>query len=233
VIVGELHGTTEAPAAFSGLVCDAARLGPVTVALEFPETGGPAMHAFPPAPVEASPSATLLETPFWTRSLDRQDGRTSLAVLRMLQSVRLLKADGRDVTIRAFAPDHPPTPGFDQNYGELDMAAGLARAARDRPDARLLTLVGSFHAGKTRVPGRSLLPAAAHLPPGEVVSIYLSRQGGQSWSCTDECRAMDIPAREDDVSERGIIMRSVDGGLFDGVLALGPMTASPPASTAR
>jgi hypothetical protein len=92
-------------------------------------------------------------------------------------------------------------------------------------------LVGSFHAAKARYAADDFLPAAAHLPPREVISLLLPQQGGQSWSCTMEgCGPLGI-SPVDDVSERGVILRSVDDGLFDGVLALGPMTASPPASS--
>lgn len=231
VFIGEQHGTTEAPAAFAELVCDAAARGPVTVALEFPDAMQAAFDALMAARDDASAAAALHDTAFWTRDPDRQDGRTSVAMLRMLQSIRRLKADGRDVTIRTFISGPPRPPGFDQNYHELAMAAGLAQVARDRPGARVLVLVGSFHAAKGRYAEDDFLPAAAHLPPGEVISLQLPQQGGQSWSCTmDGCGPLGI-SPVDDVTERGVILRSVDDGLFDGVLALGPMTASPPTSS--
>lgn len=232
VIVGEHHGTTETPAAFAQLVCDAARRGPVTVALEFPETMQPAFDAFLGAPEDAAAAATLHDTLFWTRAPDTQDGRSSVAMLDMLQSIRRQKAQGRDVTIRAFMSGQRRPAGFDQSYHELDMASGLARAARDRPEARVLVLVGSFHAARTRYSEDDFLPAAAHLPPGEVISLYLPQQGGQAWSCTVEaCGVQDIMTI-DDPGERGVILRPSEGGLFDGVVALGPATASPPAVSA-
>jgi hypothetical protein len=229
VIVGEQHGTTETPAAFAQLVCAAAARGPVTVALEFPESMQSDFDAFLAAPDDASAATLLLATPFSTSIPDRQDGRGSVAMLEMLQSIRRLKAEGRDVTIRTFVSSRRRPDGFDQNYHELDMAAGLARAAKDRPEARVVVLVGSFHAAKARYFADDFLPAAAHLPPGEVISLQLPQQGGQSWSCTaDGCGPLDIRP-VDDVAERGVILRPVDDGLFDGVLALGPVTASPPA----
>lgn len=231
VIVGERHGTTETPAAFAELVCDAAIRGPITVALEFPDTMQTAFDALMAAPDDASAAAALHDTPFWTRAADRQDGRTSAAMLHMLQSIRRLKAEGRDVTIRTFISGPPRPAGFDQNYHELAMATGLARVAMERPDARVLVLVGSFHAARARYAEDDFLPAAAHLPPREVISLKVPQQGGQSWNCdVDRCGRMDIRP-VDDASERGVIIRSTDDGLFDGVLALGPVTASPTASS--
>lgn len=229
VIVGEHHGTTETPAAFAQLICEAAARGPVTVALEFPDILQPAFDALLAAPDDASVTAILRETPFWVTQADRQDGRGSVAMLEMLQSIRRLKAEGRDVTVRTFMSSQRRPANFDQNYHELAMAAGLAQAAKDRPDARVLVLVGSFHAALARYPGDDILPAAAHLPPAEVVSLLVPQQGGQSWSCTIErCGPMDIRP-VDDAAERGVFLRPVDDGLFNGVLAVGPVTASPPA----
>lgn len=228
VIVGEIHGTTETPAAFAQLVCAASEQGPVTVALEFPNTMQPQLDAFLAATDDASAAATLHETPF--RDPAAQDGRSSGAMLEMMQSIRRLKAGGADVAFRAFKPSHPRSAAFDQNYYELDMAVELSRAATERPEARVLVLVGNVHASKTRFERFDLLPAAAHLPRKATVTLNVAQQGGQSWSCqADGCRAYDSLARYD-TEARGVIMEPVRDGAFDGVLAIGPWTASPPAA---
>lgn len=228
VIVGEIHGSTETPAAFAQLVCDAASRGPVTVALELPTTMQANLDAFLVAPDEASAVATL-ESGFFTPS-ERADGRTSVAMLEMLQSVRRLKAAGRDVTFHAFLPGFRRPQGFDQNYHEIDMASSLAAAAQARPEARVLVLVGNIHASKTRIDRIDLLPAAAHLPRGETVTLNVAQQGGQTWSCLAEgCGAHDSLPRYD-AEARGVIMGAVSEGAWDGVLAVGPVTASPPAT---
>lgn len=233
VFVGEHHGTTETPAAFAQLVCDAAARGPVTVALEFPDTMQADFDAFLAAADDAAAAATLHDTPFWTRAPDRQDGRSSVAMLEMLQSIRRLKAEGRDVTIHAFMSGQRRPAGFDQNYHELAMATGLARAATARPEARVLVLVGSLHAAKARAEHwEDLLPAAAHLPPAEVIALDVPQQGGQAWSCgVDRCGITDVISVHDP-AERGVTLKSVDNGVYDGVLAVGPITASAPAVSA-
>lgn len=38
VIVGETHGSAQAPAAFAGIICEAARRGPITAAVELPQS---------------------------------------------------------------------------------------------------------------------------------------------------------------------------------------------------
>jgi hypothetical protein len=94
----------------------------------------------------------------------------------------------------------------------------------------VLVLVGNIHASKIRFDRFDLLPAAAHLPRKATVSLNVAQQGGQSWSCqADGCRAYDSTARYDPQA-RGIIMGPVGEGAWDGVLAVGPVTASPPAA---
>ena len=199
------------------------------MALEFPDVLQPAFDAILAAPDDQSALAILRETPLWTPDPDRHDGRSSVAMVELLQAIRRLKAAGHDVSLRAFMSSRPRLAGFDQNYHELSMAAGLADVARERPEARVLVLVGSFHAAKARYSANDFLPAAAHLPPDEVISILQLQQGGQSWSCKVEgCGLTDI-SLVDQSAGRGLILRSVDNGLFDGALGLGPVTASPPA----
>lgn len=226
VIVGEIHGTTETPAAFAQLVCAAAEQGPVTVALELPVEMQPQLDAFLTASDDAVAAAILQPTIFGDFRM--ADGRTSLAMVEMMQAIRRLKAEGRDVAIRAFQPSTARPPAFDQNYYELDMASALVAAAAERPEARVLVLVGNIHASKTRFERLDLLPAAAHLPRKATVSLNVAQQGGQSWSCqANGCRAYDSMARYD-AGARGVIMGPVSEGAWDGVLAIGPVTASPP-----
>ncbi|MFN7387908.1 hypothetical protein [Brevundimonas sp.] len=226
VVVGEIHGTREAPAAFAELVCAAAEQGPVTVALELPVSMQPQLDAFLTAPDEPTAAALLQPTIFGDASW--ADGRTSIAMVDMMQSVRRLRVEGRDVTIRAFQPSNPRPAGFDQNYYELDMASELVEAAASRPESRILVLVGNIHASKTHFERIDLMPAAAHLPRKETVSLNVAQQGGQSWSCqAEECRVYDSIARYD-AEARGVIMGPVSEGAWDGVLAVGPVTASPP-----
>lgn len=230
VIVGEIHGTTETPAAFAQLVCEASARGAVTVALELPMSLQSEFEAFLAATGDASAEAILRRTSYWNPR--HQDGRSSVAMVEMLHSIRRLRAAGRDIAIRVFLPDQGRPAGFDQNYHELEMATEIARAARVRPEARVLVLVGGVHASKARIEMWDLLPAAAHLPRAEVITLDVAQQGGQSWSCrTEGCGISDMISVYDPV-ERGVTLVPIDDGAYDGILAVGPVTASPPAASA-
>lgn len=59
IVVGEFHGTVEAPAAFLGVACEAAQRGPVTVGLEMSESDRPLFDQFMASPDEATARGVL------------------------------------------------------------------------------------------------------------------------------------------------------------------------------
>lgn len=228
IVVGEMHGTAEAPAAFAQMICAAAERGPVTVALELPTEMQPRLDAFLAAPDEAAAVAALEGSHFLNPRMN--DGRSSQAMMAMMLSVRALRAAGRDVAFHAFQPSTPRPRAFAQAWYELDMGHALAQAAFARPKARVLVLVGNLHARKTgfeRVPDVGL-PAVGHLPAGDVVSLKVAQQGGEEWNCRQAGCGANTSRGVFDPSVRGVILEASPDGAHDGVLALGPTTASPP-----
>jgi hypothetical protein len=227
IFIGETHGTVEAPAAFADLVCLALDRGPVTAALEFPTAMQPTLDAFMDAETDEAARAALLAYAYGPFRF--HDGRGSEAMMAMLIRLRALRREGRPLAVVATVPDSPRLRGFGQSYSELDRAAVWVEAARARPEARVLVFVGRVHAGKVRRVGSPIgLPAAAHIRPEESLSLAIARQGGQAWLCRDDCGVASItPA--DDAALRGVVLSPELDPAFDGLLALGPWTASPPA----
>lgn len=158
VFIGETHGTSEAPAAFAELVCARSAAGPVVVALEMPADMQPDLDRWLASDGGPEARDTLLAHNYW--GLDHADGRSSTAMLAMLQRLHGLQAAGRDLTVRAFQPSDGRPDGFDQSYYELKMARLLIDAAMLRPDARVLVLGGSLHAMKGPSPRHGFLFAA-------------------------------------------------------------------------
>ncbi|QTC93069.1 hypothetical protein [Brevundimonas goettingensis] len=227
--VGEMHGTAETPAAFAEMVCEASAARPVVVALELPETMQPELDAFMASDGGEAARTRLLTLPYWDPA--RADGRSSAAMFAMLERVRALKAAGRDLTLRAYQPSAQRPEGFDQSFYEIEMAGLLAEAAYARPDALVLALGGSYHARKTAPARYGFLFAAGHLNPKVVVSLRVASQGGRTWACFGDnpCGDSDLGQGDFDPARRGVILEPQDGGGWDGLLALGPTTASPPA----
>lgn len=231
-VIGESHGTTETPAAFAAFVCEAAIAGPVTVALEMPQTMQSNLDALLTADSEAGAHAALEGTRFFDPSW--KDGRTSRAMLELMLSLRRLKAAGRDIAILAFQPDSPALAGLPHAYYELEMGYLLSRAASERPGSKVLVLVGNLHARRTANPNFPALglPAVAHLPGDQIVTLEVAPQGGGMWSCVPECSAHTFVS-EYNPDARGVFMNTGGDGAYDGTLAVGPSTASWPVSAAE
>ncbi|WAC58972.1 hypothetical protein [Brevundimonas sp. SL130] len=237
IFIGERHGTVEAPGAFGEIVCEAARTQPITVALELPSFLQADLDTYLASDGGGEARAALLANNFWTRV---KDGRGSIAMISMIERVRALKAAGQDVAFAAFQPSRPNRPnGFGQGYYEIEMAEALSRAAQDRPDSLVLVLVGALHAAKSRLSSLdNSLAAAGHLPPSEVMSVNVALQGGEAWDCTQApdgglepvCGPNSEITRIDS-SKRGVSIELGGDSAFDGMLALGRSTASPPAVT--
>lgn len=231
LVVGDWHGTVEIPAAFLGIVCEAANQGPVTVALEMPETERTLFRNALAAPTEEAARETFLYGDFGNpRSTD---GRNSVAMLDMMVGFWRLKAAGRDIAIHPFMSVDSVIRGRDQAWWELEMAYGMSRALADRPEARVVVFVGDLHArkkGYERFPDVGL-PAAGHLHASDTFTLHTAVQGGESWSCEATCGRRVNRGRHDAAPEvRGIILGAVQDGAYDGLLAVGPTTASPPAA---
>jgi len=226
IVLGESHGTVEAPDAFLGIVCEAAQQGPVTVGLEMPESDRSLLDFVMTAPDEATAMRILRNGDFGDPR--REDGRHSQAMFDMIIGFWRLKAAGHDIVLRPFAPRMSVIRGRDQAWWELEMAYGMSRPLIDRPQARLLILVGNLHARKTRIeriPDVGL-PAAGHLHAADTLTLNIAQQGGDAWNCQETCGVH--PTRGVyDPEARGVILQPSDDGAFDGVLALGPSTASP------
>lgn len=229
IMIGELHGTAEAPRAIGEIACAAAEHGPVVVALELEDTLQPTLDAFIASPDQASALARLRGSSLTTRAM--QDGRTSQALLDLLNRVRELKASGRDISIHLFQPSSLGRgDGLDQAWYELNMGFLMGRARQLHPDARVVGLAGNIHARKTpieRYPDIGL-PAAAHLPARETISLKIAQQGGEAWNCSSDTCGVNPSHASYDANARGVIMTPPEEGGYDGVLALGPWTASPP-----
>ena len=228
VAIGEMHGTAEAPSAFAELVCEALERGPVTIALEYPVQMQSVLDAFMAEPDEARAREFLLA--YEHGPFRHHDGRGSEAMMAMLQRFRALHQAGGDLRLIASVPDSPRVAGFTQSHAELDRAQLWSASARAAPDRRMMILVGSVHAEKARREGSPLgLPAAAHFRSEEILSLFVAQQGGEAWNCREDCGVNPVPAAEPS-DRRGVVIAPEADGTFDGYLALGPVTASPPVS---
>jgi hypothetical protein len=160
IIVGERHGTAEIPPLFGDLACLASASGPLIVGLEMEADQQPALDAFLSSDGSAEAKRAWRRAKHWRL----KDGRGSVAMWNMIDRVRQLKAQGRDVTALAFMRQAGSV-----EARERAMADAWTAALADRGDARLLILIGSVHA-ESELIGQSV-PAASFVPRSARVTL--------------------------------------------------------------
>jgi len=230
LVLGEIHGTAEVPRFVGDVACHAARSGPTTLALEIPRDEQPRIDRFLASPGAAADRAALLAGGFWTRP--DQDGRSSQAMLELIDHVRAARAGGADLMIAAYdiADGTPPA------SRDRAMAEAIAAARKAAPDRTFVVLSGNYHSRKTI--GAPWDPAmvfmAHHLEELGVAftTLDLQRDGGGAWVCMAddagkiECGASQAPAKPRD---RTWYIELGDADGHDGRYVTGPTQPSPPA----
>lgn len=229
ILLGELHGLEAVPAFAIGLACRLASTGkPVLLALEIPRQEQDRIDAFLASTGGPTNEAALLEGDFWRREF--QDGRSSLARLRMLDAARALRAAG--LRLRVVAVDDASIPGLARDEA---MASTLLSARN--PGETALLLVGDLHA-RTK-PGAPWNPnmvwAGVHLRAKEPALLSLVNRfiGGDAWVCVgnapSDCGIKTVKGRGGAPSFRIERFAATDSVGFDGTFDIGPATPSLPA----
>lgn len=109
LVFGEVQGTREVPHVVAGYLSAATKQQrKVTLALEYPASQQAAIDAFLASRGTTQDADRFAGTAFWRG--ERQDGRTSVDMLRMYESIRALPAGGGyESTIYRLADQHPLT----------------------------------------------------------------------------------------------------------------------------
>jgi tetratricopeptide (TPR) repeat protein len=230
VLIGDMHGTAEIPRFVGDLVCQAAATGvAVRLGLELPEEEQGRIDAYLGSDGGAAARTALLAGPFWQRSY--QDGRSSAAMVQLIESVRVERAAG--VAIALFAFDRGAGEGRDQGMAEVILAQ---RAAA--PKDFFVLFAGNLHTRIARGAehDRSYTPMGVRLREGGMAAISLDVRGsGTAWYCTTAdlrtCGAGPIFSKPADGAPRIELAKPEAGGdaHYDGIYAVGTTTASVPA----
>lgn len=238
VILGEMHGTAEAPAAFSSLVCEVAARKPretVLVGLEIPSDAQGVVNAYLDSDGSAAAANTLLAHKFWLR--EYQDGRSSEAIRKLLDDLRRYRALELKIEVRALDAS-----GF-QSAAERDalMAGNVLKGITETNPKQTFVLVGDVHSrilsGYPWRPDDPYLPVGALLRAthDDVIGLNITSGGGSAWFCPSgeakECGKRDLKAREIAGSTPRFELKpeALAKSGWSGTLYLAAYTASPPA----
>jgi hypothetical protein len=213
---GEMHGTEESPRFIGDAVCEAARWDRVQLGLEIPQDEQLRINHY----LVDGDRTKLLAGPFWAQ----HDGRSSTAMLGLLDRVRKIREGGGRVEVVAYDITNEP-----------DRDAAMARtvlASRD-PGTVFIGLSGNIHSRRTKWNDMTPLVARLVEQRAPIKTFDVSASGGTMWACMSE------PDHEPVCGEHP---NSNDGGKgppwslgkprddsHDGVYFVGPTKAAPPA----
>lgn len=232
LIVGELHGTRETPELVARLLRAIGASRPTSLGLEIPVAEQGALQTYIDSPGGATDKAALLRGPFW-RS---EDGRSSGAMLQLIDQVRQLRAGGVDVTLFAMEPAYPSQAevaaggGF-LVYKEQGIAAAIGQRLARSPTRFVIALMGNYHSRYQPAStgnDRSVSERLQAMAPYIVLPVAAQ---GAAWNCkADGCAAH--PWKRTAPVGPGVTLepqREVPTGLTVVKLWLPTMTASLPA----
>lgn len=232
VFFGELHGTSEAPSFVGDVLCNVAiRNESVTLALELPDDLQDALTQFVDDGQKNSPArSALLAHPFW--SAGDADGRSSLAMLQLIERARALRMRGFPIRVVAFdQSSNKSVPGASR---EQRMAEHLRSQFEGlAPDGKLIVLTGNLHSRSERgLPWNASFESAAYLLRElNPLSLDIAHSGGTAWNCAiDGCaaRTMRPSVPEDLAAINTGIYRSETWRGHDGLYFVGAISASLP-----
>ena len=237
VVIGEgTHGTNEIPAFVAGVLCNYAMAGrPVVMAWEFSREKQADITIFLNSDGSPAARSALVDN-----ALRGQDGRSSVAILSMLEAVRGLRAAGSRVAVQAvdygefdvLLPVYASEDRYalmSQNRRQSLMAINVEELSRHYDDHAVVFFTA--HASRNAanmMSGKGVVyeSATARLSHRiSVASVGFRFEAGSSWRCKGPsidkiaCDAYAMPAG-----------RGYDEAPLDRYVDLGPITASPPAS---
>jgi hypothetical protein len=234
VLLAEVPGTNEIPDFVGRLACQAARNGVSTVlAVELLHRDQDWVETYLATRGTAADRAAFLEV---TRSFDSLTpaGDGSAAVLKLIETVRVLRDAGLDIRIIAFDE------AVNAVAREKARASSVEVARRIEPDALLLVVTQSASARTVLGPGET--PETATLGwylehwGLKPVPLGLRSPGGQGWACTPAkggCGPMAVPPlamvpRPLESARSVELYARPDAQGFHGEYSVGTLTASPP-----
>ena len=229
VILGELHGTRETPEFTGEYGCLLAQgVVEVILALEIPEREQQSISTYLSTLGSPADLSALTKGAFWNRSDLSQDGRSSQAMLQLIERVRVLRYAGKRISIAAIDGQRP---GLRRDGSMAQIVRDLLKS---NPQTRVIALVGNVHALKNRGANfsrdyESLGFLLSDLSP---LTLNVMPKQGSAWVCIDYCRPTKLNPQPWAASRSpGIYLGSgpINPGEYHGTILLERAEASPPA----
>jgi hypothetical protein len=217
-----MHGSVEAPALISELACSLSKSEEIAVGLEIPSQDQPLIDSYLMSRGTKTDEKALTDSYFWQKG---RDGRSSAAMLRLIEDIRALKNDGHPVDLFAF--DDQPGTRLERNVA---IAKGIRRFHTSHPNTKIIALMGNIHAmqGEMTVRNETLVPSGSLLNDLNPVSILIAYPAGTTWACMPACGIQNLVPRNDIAGPSGFKESASLIG-YSHTFLLSSITASPPA----
>lgn len=222
LLFGEMHGSVEAPALIVQLACFLSRSQHVAVGLELPSEDQSLIDAYLVSNGTSSDQQKLTSSEFWQVG---RDGRSSSAMLKLIENIRVLKKSGRLIDVFAF--DDQASTKLERN---IAIANGIRRFHTNHPTIKILALMGNIHAMEDPIHlgGREVVPSGSFLHDLHPTSIMIAYPAGTIWACMPTCGSQTLKAAGGETGALGFREGSPMGG-YTYTYYLRSITASPPA----
>ena len=187
LVLGEFHGTRETPLLVRELMEAYAADGtPVRLALELPTDENAALATYTASAGTVEACAALRGTTYWNVHSRMHDGRRSEDMLELIEALRVLRRQGRDVQVFGF---DRVLPADMAGAGTRDrvMAEEVRARARALPkNGRLLVLTGNVHGMRTQPKMIAYPPMTALLKDLDLQRAYRGawRRGLGMYGCS-------------------------------------------------
>jgi hypothetical protein len=236
-LFGEVHGTNEVPAFVANVLCHAtARHLRVTLGVELPRESTAALERYVKSAGTADDRTRLLADAAW--HMTPPDGRTSEAMLRLIDSTRQFVAEGGDVDVLAFSDT--ASSGLER---DALMAEILATKITADPRRVTLVLTGNLH---SRSDAWETYDAYArrsvYRPMGyllrerltgmKVLGLNVSYDEGAAWMCLSGVPPESACGAHAVKAQRQVAVNTIElthANRYEGFFGVGALTASKPA----
>jgi len=199
IVLGEYHGTAETPRLVADLVERYSRdNAAVRLGLEMPMSENVALARYLRSNGDPDAREALRTTPFWSVKDNQHDGRRSRDMLDLIESIRSLRAQGRNVGVAGY--DVETGSSTDNDMRDAAMATHLHQQFNALPPGdRMLVLTGNVHAMRSppadAPPEMQQRTMASHLLDLPLYSVRLEALRGHFWACVQPCRALPLIER--------------------------------------
>lgn len=234
VIVSDYHGSNEIPDFVAQLVSDASARRPVRLGLEIEAFEQKPIQTYVASHGTAVDRAALLHDGFWSTG----QGRTSQAIVRLIEQAGKLREQGRDVDVFTTVPEYPGDAAIEQaGGGDAFRSAAMAQTIHNELQqaahhSLVIAFMGSAHSAYTG-PGRGKdATVTDRLLADSPYLVNIELHGGSVWDCqARDCGPHPLPSEAAHPGNAGVLGKSPvrPGEPVLVTLQLPPLTPSPPA----